>query len=1225
MASTKQDMSFMSYRLSRPTARLRQAAKSVLEFFVCFVILAVLSLPTLHAQVQNGTISGTITDPAGAVVSDAAVTLTSKATGLVLHIQSSNVGLYSFPQLIPGNYTVTVEQAGFQKATSTLTLTVGQTAQLNIPLSIGSEKEIVTVSAENAATLDSETSNLDYTVQSKQVDDLPLNGRNPYGLAILAPGIMPGANFGVGVAVARGAVVAAATNNFESNGGIGGNNEILLDGVSIVVCCQGQPAVTPSVEYVNQAKIVTNNPPALYGRTSGAVLNIATKSGTNSLHGDVYDFLRNDKLDAAPYFTKRSGVYPYPGHKDFRTPHRENQFGVLVTGPVVIPHLYNGRDKTFFTFNYEGIRNFAPTSGLTTVPTALMRQGIFTEAPGVIYDPNSATAAGQARTPIPAAICNGTAYAAGYCIPASTWNGVATAYLKYVPSPNLPGTTNNLSYVEGITDNANQYNFRIDHTIGDKHRLLIRGTKDNDTHLNADLFNTFTGPNAWQQPIGAYLFALGDVYQVSSNVVLQFTYGFARQTNYQPGNNVYKYDATDYGFSSTLLGEQQVPGIPVASFTSLGGAQVGWQSSFNHWAHSVHSLNGTMLWQKGHHALTIGYNGKLILENQFGLGNPNGSVAFGTKFQSSTTTGSVSGTQAPFASWATFLQGFPTSGGLQRQVTSAFNQWVNGMYLQDDWKLMSKLTLNLGVRYDIETGFKERHNHWADFDPSAVNPLGVAGGPLFLGADGNPSRTWETSYHEVSPRLGFSYAATGTTVVRGGFGILFLPTSERGFSDPNIGYSQSTNLPTSSTGYTPAVTTDNPFPTGVLLPSGSAGGEGIGNGSTLSGFLYKNPPSYQEQWNFGIEQAMGNTFTLQVNYAGGHGVHLPFNGYRPNDLRPQFFGPIGAISGANANPATVAAYNALNAQVANPYYGKVVSPGSTYLKPTVQQAQLDALYNQYTPGAVTGIQNGSLGISYQDIGSTNYNSLQSTVLIHRPGGGVSGSVSYVWSKLLGNVSDITNGFLNTTGNPGVQDFYFLNMEYGTLATDIRHRVVGTATWDVPVGRGKKFAGNIPGWANQVIGGWELTTLVDVYSGFPLSPTVTGTGPFAGTRPMIVTGVHPQTSGGYHNRLGGTSYGQTQGYLNPAAFGTPLTFQLGNMPRSWSAIRGPINFDNNASAIKRFTIHDRIGLEFRAEAFNLVNKVNFGLPNAQLNSNTFGQITSQYNLPRNVQLAIKLHF
>ena len=1210
MASSKQDLIFMSHWRSRPTAWLSQAAKSVLGLFVCFVALAVLSLPMLYAQVQNGTISGTITDPGGAVVPDAAVTLTSKATGLVLQIQSSKAGFYSFPQLLPGDYIITVERKGFQKATSTLTLTVGQIVQLNIPLSVGSENETITVSAENAATLDSETSNLDYTVQSKQANDLPLNGRNPYGLAVLAPGIVPGANFGVGVAVARGAVVAAATNNFQSNGGIGGNNEILLDGVSIVVCCQGQPAVTPSVEYINQFKVVTSTPSAQYGRTSGAVLNIVSKSGTNALHGDIYDFLRNDKLDAANYFTKRSGVYPYPGHNDFRTPHRENQFGVLVTGPVVIPHVYNGKDRTFFTFNYEGIRNFAPTAALTTVPTALMRQGIFTEASGVIYNPNSSNSTTTSRTPIPSATCNGTVYSAGYCIPASTWNIVATKYLAFVPQPNLAGTTNNLSYVSGITDTANQYNFRVDHAIGTRHRLFVRGTKDNDTHLNADLFNSFTGPNAWKQPLGAYLFAIGDVFTVNPNIVLQFSYGFARQTNLQIGNNVNQFNAGNYGFSSNLLSEQQLPGIPVASFTSLAGAQVGWQSSFNNWAHYVHSLNSTLLWQRGRHALTIGYNGKYILENQAGLGNPNGSVAYSTTFTGSQfPNGSVAGSQSPFASWATFLLGYPTSGGLQRQTTVAFNQWWNGIYFQDDWKIMPKLTLNLGVRWDLETGFKERHNQWADFSQTIANPIGVPGGALFLGSNGNPTRTWAMSMHEVSPRVGFSYSYTPTTVFRGGFGILFLPTSERGYSDPNIGYSQSTNAPTTATGYTPAVTTDNFLPSGVLLPAGPAAGTGVSNGTSISGFEYNNPPSYQEQWNLGVEQALGNTFTFQLNYAGGHGVHLPF-GIRPNDLQPQYF----LAPGSSPTPLTQ--------QVANPFYGKTgIAPGSVLLNPTVQQVQLDAKFPQYTTGAISGIQNSSVGISYQDIGSASYNALQTTVLIHQSHD-VTGSVSYVWSKLLGNVSDLTNGFLNTTGNPGIQDFYFLNYERSTLATDIRDRFVGTATWDLPFGRGKRFAGDLPGWANQVVGGWELTALVTVYSGFPLSMTVNGAPAFAGTRPMYIGG-NPQTTGGYHQRLGGT--GQTQGYLNASAFTLPLSFQLGNVPRSWAGARGPANFDDNASVIKRFPIHEQIGLEFRAEAFNVLNKVNFGLPNAQLNSSTFGQITSQYNLPRNVQLALKLQF
>ena len=1197
--------------------------KGVFVALFSLLCLIELCLPA-RAQVQNGTISGLVTDTTGAIIPDATVTLTAKATSLVLHAQSNSDGLYNFNQLNPGDYTISVEHGGFQKVTSLLTLTVGQTVNLPIQLAVGSSTQTVTVNATNAATLDSETSNLDYTVQARQVNDLPLNGRNPYGLAALSPGIAPGADFGVGVAVARGAVVAAATNNFESNGGLGGSNDVLLDGVSIVVCCQGQPAVTPSVEFVNQFKVVTNDPPAQYGRTSGAVLNIVSKSGSNMLHGDVYDFLRNDKLDSAPFFTKRSGVYPYPGHKDFRTPHRSNQFGVLVSGPVYIPHVYHGKDKTFFTFNYEGIRNFAPTAGLTTVPTALMRQGIFTEAPGVIYNPNSSNSTSQARTPIPAATCNGSTYAAGYCIPTNTWDTIAANYLQFVPTPNLTGTVNNLSYVEGIIDTENQYNFRIDQQFGDRHRFFVRGTKDNDTHLNADLFNSFNGPNAWQQPLGAYLFAIGDVYTVNPNTVLQLTYGFARQTNLQIGKNVTAFQAGAYGFSSNLLLEQQIPGIPVASFASLGGAQVGWQSSFNHWSHYVHSLNGTLLLQRGKHALTMGYNGKLIEEMGLGLGNPNGSIAFSTNFTGAQfPNGSVAGTQAPFASWASFLLGYPTSGGMVRQTTVAFNQWWNGMFLQDDWKLLPNLTLNLGTRWDIETGMQERHNHWADLSTAVANPLGPQGGAVFLGVNGNPGRTWQTTYGDVSPRIGFSYSPWRTNVVRGGFGILFLPTSENIYGYPNIGYTQATNMPTTATGYTPAVVSENFLPNGVALPAGATAGAGVSDGSSINGLKYDNVRSYQEEWNFGIEQALGDTFTLDLNYVGGHGVHLPVN-FRLNDLLPQFFGPAGnpTAGASNYNSGTAAAVSALEAQIANPYYGATgIAPGSVLLNKTVQQVQLDAAFPQYTSGAISGIQNGSAQLSNLNIGYTNYNALQATILIHRPNG-VSGSVSYVWSKLLGDVSDLINGFLNTTGNPGIQDYYFLNHEYSTLATDVHHRVVGTATYDLPLGRGKRFAGNIPGWANQVIGGWELTALVDVYSGFPLSMGVSGTTAFAGTRPVYIGGT-PQTGGGYHNRLGGT--GETQGYLNPNAFRLPMSFELGNVPRSWAAIRGPINFDDNASVIKQFPIHNQVGLEFRAEAFNLLNKVNFGLPNATLNSSTFGQITSQYNLPRNVQVALKFHF
>ena len=461
---------------------------------LCLVLLVLFTgVVEGNAQVQNGSISGLVTDATGSRVPDAAVTLVQQATNLQLHGQTNDEGLYAFPQLLPGPYMISVEKEGFRKTITKLTLTVGQAVRIDVTLPVGSETQAITIEAGDATSLDLQTSNLDYTVQSQQVGTLPMNGRNLYGLAALAPGIMPGNNFGVGVAVQRGAVVAAATNNFESNGGVGGNNEILLDGVSIIVCCQGQPAVTPSAEVVGQFKVVASNAPAQYGRSSGGVLSLVTNSGTNQLHGDIYDFLRNDKLDAANYFTKRSGVYPYPGHADYRNPHRANQYGAFVGGPVYLPHFYNGKDKTFFTFGYEAIRNLQPTSGTDTVPTALMRQGIFTEAPLAIYDPNSSNAGGASRTPIAAATCNGTAYAAGYCIPQSSWNAVAQTMLTFFPAPNLPGTTNNLAYAQNNTTADDQFNFRIDHNFSENQRIFMRGTKSKNEYKANDEFNSATG------------------------------------------------------------------------------------------------------------------------------------------------------------------------------------------------------------------------------------------------------------------------------------------------------------------------------------------------------------------------------------------------------------------------------------------------------------------------------------------------------------------------------------------------------------------------------------------------------------------------------------------------------------------------------------------------------------------------------------------------------------
>ena len=353
---------------------------------------------------------------------------------------------------------------------------------------------------------------------------------------------------------------------------------------------------------------------------------------------------------------------------------------------------------------------------------------------------------------------------------------------------------------------------------------------------------------------------------------------------------------------------------------------------------------------------------------------------------------------------------------------------------------------------------------------------------------------------------------------------------------------------------------------------------------------------------------MRTTLIFNLNYAGSHGVKLPISGH-PNDLNPKYFGAPG-----DANQI-----NYLQANVSNPFYGTVTT--GSLAAPTVQRIQLLSAFPQYISN--TAMSNGSLTYNYQGVGSESFNALQAG-LTYRKSSGLNAAVFYTWSKLLGNVSDLTNGFLNPTGNPGIQNYYLIKQyERSTLATDAPHRIVGNFIYPLPFGRGQRFGHDIPTWADLAIGGWKINGIASVQSGYPLSLNQTGGQAFSGGRPTYVSGVNPLTSGSTHTRLGGA--GQSQNYFNAGAFRLSRAFELGNVPRSAALLRSPLAFQDDLSAIKDFNIHDSIHLEFRLEAFNLLNKVQFGFPNTTVGSSTFGYITSQANLPRNVQAALKLYF
>ncbi|MEG9431000.1 carboxypeptidase regulatory-like domain-containing protein [Terriglobus sp. ADX1] len=1175
--------------------------------------LAGASVP-MYAQIANGTITGRLTDSGGAIIPGAQVLLLKTDTNLTLKTQTNSEGIYTFPALGTGKYTLSVEQPGFKKATSNLTLTVGQTASIDLTLEIGSNSETVDVQAAGQADLETSDATISYTVGARQVSDLPLNGRNPYGLAALSPGINPGGSFGAGVATARGAVVAAATNNFEANGGLSAANDILLDGVPISVCCQGQPALTPSVEVVDQFKVITSTPSAQFGRTSGGILNIVTKSGTNGLHGTAYEYFRNDKLDAANFFTKRSGVYPIPTRKDFRLPHRYNQYGVFVNGPVRLPKIYNGKDKTFFTFGWEATRNTTNVFNTVTVPTALQRQGIFTEGGlGQVYDPYSNN--GTTRQPLPAGCNAAGCFAAGYGV--TSINPVAQQLLQFLPMPNAAGLSSNYSYSYATSDKEDQFNFRVDHNFSANQRVFVRGSRDVNNHHENDLFNGTTGPSGINQALTAYLFAAGDTWTVTPSLVLQTNYGFAYQKNFQIPQNYTGFQASKYGFNSSFDSQQQLQGLPFITInnttTGVGYANMSNATNTNRWEHYSHFLNSTAVWQRGLHTLTFGYDGRLILEHQQSAGNGVGNFTFDSTLTKPNSTGSVTGNQANVDSLAAFLLGTFSSASLQRQVLPAYDSWYHAPFFQDDWKVFPTLTLNMGIRWDIETGYRERQNRWADLDLNVANPLSTAalpftGGARFLGVN-YPNRTWKTSYTKFSPRFGLAWQVTPKTVIRSGFSLLYLPTSQRFYSASTLGYSISTATTFVST-QVPTTTIANPFPSGVQLPQGAANGVQVGTGTSVTGVLYDTPLSYNEQWNLGVERQLARGIVLHLNYVGSHSLHLPQN-IRPNDLRDKYWGAVGDTNYVNY----------LQASVANPFYGQ---PNVGNLNtPTVQRAALLAAYPQYTTNS--GMANGSLNISGYGGGTAEFNAAQAFVTM-QPSPNLTATVSYTFSKSMTNAVPLTAGFLNANGTPNYQNSYHIrDYEWSVASTDVPHRLVANANYTLPFGRGQRFGSGASGWVNQIIGGWGLNTIIAVQSGAALGITQTGGPAFSGSRPMFVQGVDPLNHGDVRNHLGTAGAGYKDGYFNWSGFTQAQSFQLGNVPRSSGYLRSVKTFQDDLSLIKYFPIHESIKLQFRLEAFNVLNKVQFGLPNTTYGASNFGQITSQANLPRNVQAALKLNF
>lgn len=1050
---------------------------------------------------------------------------------------------------------------------------------------------------ESGAQLETESSSLGQVLNNEAIVDLPINGRNAYGFAQLVPGVRT-PNLFTQVAY------ASYNDQFISiNGSRVNANIFYLDGGVNSEPGFNGPGIFPSIDLVQEYKVQTNNFSAEFGNTSGGVINVITKTGANQVHGSAYDFLRNDFFDANDFFANRAGI-PI-------SPLRFNQFGVSFGGPVTIPKLYNGKDRTFFFFSYEGLRWVRSYTDSGTFPSLLQRQGDFSQTYNqagqlvTIYDPLTTTpVAGHpgsyTRTPF-----------TGNIIPQSRFDPVAAALLKYTPLPTGPGNaitgTNNYTVSSSAPTNEDTFSIRGDQKVTENQKLFLRWTTNVNLVHRPAIFPAADAPATptvgtdtlhHQQATLNYSWVINPtmVLEASSSVV---HYWLGRV------NNGLNFDPTTLGFPASFNNVNSNTCFPSIGVTGMGttlnvpdtSSGAGFIGACNKTSQSYDAFDEYANLTKVSGAHTFKMGGDWGSNRWTQRAGASGSTF---NFSSSLTQGpnpTVSSSAAGLG-FASFLLGTGDSGSLTNVVPGQFVIYhYYGAYFQDDWKLTPKLTLNMGIRYDFNAPWTEKHNRinsWNGTAPVQIAGLSLQGGLEFPGVGGLPRGQFDDNRDNFAPRFGFAYSADSKTVIRGGFGIFFGPingAAYTGNSTPNTAFAASTQWTSTVNGVTPASYLSNPFPNGLQQAPGSTQGLLTLLGQSISTMDRGRVTPYSEQWNFGIERTLPGNVLVDVSYAGSHGLHL--------------FGPLNYDQLPNQD---LALGSALRAVVPNPFFRVIQSgPLST---PTVQEAQLLRPHPQFNSVIAT---NNSYGDSI-------YHSLQLKVQ-RRFSNGLGLLLSYTHSKLIDDVlpSTANLGFAGETFSAGnIQDYYNRRNERSVADFDTPNYLTTSVNWELPFGRGKAFI-NHSGLGNALLGGWQMNGIANFHSGSPLGLTTS-----SNTADNFGTALRPNYVGGTVT-VPGSVESKLSDYFNVLAFATPAPYTLGNAGRLLPYLRGPSAFGLDLSIFKTIPVRERLRIEFRAEAFNILNHPIFDIPNTVIGSTTAGVIPDQINRPRDIQLALKLLF
>ena len=1155
------------------------------------LILAAAGLPfgsRIVAQTSYGSIVGTVADSSGAVVADAQVSLTNTGTNQTQETTSSASGTYSFVNLNPGAYSVTVSKASFATYTqNTIDVQVGGTVRVNAVLKIGNVGETVTVSAAPAQ-LQTDSSSLGGVVEGQQVIESPLNGRNVNNLLDFVPGVVPGggtqgstmANGGSGNFQAGGQTQAIAYGNYQIGGGFSGQSLFFIDGVGSNIAENNVNTLVPTQDAVQEFRVLTNNVSAEFGGFAGGIVQISTKSGTNQFHGNGYEYFRNTVLDANDWFSNHTGLG--------RSPLHQNQYGANLGGPA-----WKNKFFFFFSWEHESLISASPINA--TVPTSAEMNGDFSGDPQIIYDP-------QTHSPFP-----------GNIIPSYRIDPTALKIVQ-LETPDqsrikqTPFTTNFFASapIEGYQD---QYNARIDVNATSKDSIFARYTFWNPHNGDSDPFGTKTGAG----PTGNYtqIGALADNHTFNATTIGEVHLSYLENYNFQyPLSNGYDMSTISPTYGTIQQQSQNKQGL----LPGLGiqGYGIGAELSQLYWNNNVWGVSGSITKILGRHTIKSGAQWRQILWENYGNSQGLG-VNASPFYTSASATDSVDGNAL-----ASFMLGIPSSVGISSVGTWHAFLHTYGLYVTDTFQATNDLTLTGGLRWEQPGAYSEEHDLDSILQPTAAvtvggvssitNPVTGASVPLtarlaFVNSPEYPPRREEELHWALfSPRIGLAYRIGPQTVIRAGYGISFLP-AELTADSPSASPINSAFTGISNTVGQPLLTTvANPLPNGIHLPTGrTQAGLDAALGQGISGRIPSQAYGYSQQWNLAVERAFGTRNTIMVAYAGAKGTHLVLSG--------GFTG-----TGLNLNQLPDGYHSrgpALLNQVPNPFYG-VLPAGTTFGAPTIAQGYLLSPHPQYQ---------GVSQVVPRD-GYSSYNALQAMYGLHVSHNGLL-QVAYTWSKLLSN-TDNTSSFQDGQGGYGVvQDNNNLGPEYSLSLQDLPQNLVINYGLDLPFGRGQTYLSKVNGFTNALVGGWRVNGITIFRSGIPIALQAAGNGLSqfgAGPiRPNYTPGCGRNLSGDPHsaNRAGE--------WFNTSCFTQPDVFAFGNENRVDPVMRSEAGENFDFSINKFFDVTEKVKLKFSTEIFDLFNHAQFAIPNSNLSSPGFGRVGQQSNLPRTIQFALRLTF